>query len=532
MFFRRFSFAFLFPALLVALPLILRPRNTSGSGSTAVEKLSWKTERTDRLVIVSPHSEAIKYEFALAFRRHYLRTTGRDVEFDWRDLGGTNDITRYINDRFTAAFRLAWLKNGGCDSLEPLKAFQDPECADHPARKFFLASDIGIGIDLFFGGGTYEHSAFAKKGFAIDGGVAERHQEYLDSKITPCEFAGELLHDPRGRFYGCCLSSFGIAANPDRFKDEHLPLPETWTDLTRPELFQKIVVADPTKSGSVMKCYEMILQQAMNESGPDAGWIEGFRRIRLIAANARNITDSAGNAVRDVSSGAAMAGICIDFYGFSEAAWTRATTGKTSLVYRMPPGGSAVTSDPVQLFRGAPHPETAKAFLDFLLSPEGQRLWIQKPGTPGGPEKYGLFRMCVRRDLLASTNHAFLSNPEYDPFRLAGTFRYHGEWTGQYFTLIRVMIKCLILDPMDELRRARRSILENGGDALNQDALEALSALPFPYAKAAEAASALSSGDPVAKAALRRKWTEFALTQYRRAADLARTGTKKRGGGK
>lgn len=523
MLFRRILPALFLPALLVALPLMLRPRAPESARSGVASPEGGKM---DRLVIVSPHSETIKYEFERAFRRSYRRSTGRDVEFDWRDLGGTNDITRYINDRFAAAFRLAWMARGGADSPENMAAFQDPAQPDHPARKFFLDSNTGIGIDLFFGGGTYEHASFAKKGFAVDGGVAERHGEYLDPEITPHEFAGEVLHDGRGRFYGCCLSSFGIAANPDRFQDAHLPLPETWLDLARPELFQKIVVADPTKSGSVMKCYEMILQQAMNELGPEKGWHEGFRRIRLIAANARNVTDSAGSAVRDVSSGTAMAGICIDFYAFSEAAWTCAETGRARIVYRMPPGGSAVTSDPVQLFRGAPHPETAKAFLDFLLSEEGQQLWIRKPGTPGGPEKYALFRMCVRRDLLAKSDSALLSNPGYDPFQLAGTFRYHGEWTARYFTLIRVMIKCLILDPLDELRFARQCILENGGDAANPEALEALARLPFSYAGAAEAAKALSSGDPVEKAALRRSWTEFALKQYRRAAQLAGAGGK------
>lgn len=507
---KRLFAAFLVPAILIALPVFLRPENEPGSGKSV-----------DTLVIVTAHTESIKYEFEHAFRRYYRAKTGRDIRIDWRSIGGTSDISRYIDAQFTANFRLAWLAAG--NSYREKEEGSDFKNArkQSPARDFFLKSDIGIGIDIFFGGGTYEHSTFAAKGFAVDAGVKERHPEYFDPAVIPAEYAGETIYDAQGRFYGCCLSSFGISVNPDRFRDAGLPLPQTWNDLARPELFQRIALADPTKSGSIMKCYEMILQQAMLESGPEKGWLEGFRRIKLIASNARYATDSAGKLVRDVSSGAAAAGMSIDFYSFSEAKWTQRVTGEPRVVYIMPHSQSAVSCDPIQMLRGAPNAEAAKLFIDFNLSPEGQRLWIQEPGTPGGPEKYALLRSGVRRDLPKTVPRAYLSNPDYDPYTAAGGFRYHAEWTGKYFTLIRVLIKCLALDPMDDLREARRAVLANGGDEANPEALDMIAEMPFSFRQADETAKRLSGGTAAEAAKLRREWTDFAVRQYRAAAKSA-----------
>lgn len=555
-------------ALLTALPFLLKPEDSfpeggeSESGSPGSVRGGGGGKAPETLVIVSPHTEPIKYEFGRAFRDYYRKLYGAEITLDWRNLGGSSDIVRYINDRFEASFRQYFESRGGSWSAKAAEAFRNPALdagnteADPEAaaiRKQFLSSDVGIGMDLFFGGGTFDQARFAAMGYAVDAEVAKRHPEYLRADVIPSEFAGEVIYDPAGRFYGVCLSSFGIAVNTDRLKELSCEI-GTWKDLARPELFQTTVIADPTKSGSITKCFEMILQQAMAESyagtpvlpeekeegeAPEQerklerGWEEGFLRIKLIAANARYATDSAGKLVRDVSSGAAAAGMCIDFYGLSEAEWVEAHAPAQRIVYRMPENGSSVSADPVQLLRGAPNPRAARAFIDFLLSPEGQKLWILKPGTPGGPEKYALRRPCVRRDLLDDRNlEPYRTDPAYNPYRAAGMFRYRGEWTGRYFTLMRILIKTIVLDPMDDLREAWRAILENGGPEQNPEAMEELRKLPFAYSEAKEAARKLkvSPEHGVADvAAVRREWMNSARAQYRRAARLAEEG-KKTGG--
>ena len=508
---KRLLLALAVPVLLVILPLALRP------------SADWSPAAPERLVVITPNSEQIKYEFEQAFRKWYREHRERDIMFDWRSPGGTSDIVRYINDRFEAEFRLYALRQGLEWNRETAAAFKDPKlkAEDHPARKLLLESDLGIGIDLFFGGGTYDQSKFASIGYAVDAGVKDRHPDWFTDDAIPAEFAGERIYDPQGRYYGYCLSSFGIAYNFRRIRELGIEPPANWIDLTDPAYFGTLVLADPTKSGSITKCYEMILQQAMSELGPERGWAEGFRRVKLLTANARSIADSAGKVVRDVSSGEAAAGICIDFYGFSEADWTRRTEGEPSMTYVMPRGGTAVTADPVQLLRGAPNPEAAKDFIDFLLSKEGAAIWLQKPGTPGGPVRYAQLRPTVRKDSPREIPADLQSIPEYRPYDLGGTFEYRSDWTGRYFSLIRVLVKCIALDPEDDLRAAWKAVLDNGGPEANPEAMAELLALPVPYENAAEGAKALS-GTPAEAAAARTDWTEAARRSYRRAAELAR----------
>lgn len=138
------------------------------------------------------------------------------------------------------------------------------------ARRKFLESEVGIGIDLFAGGGTYDQGKQAARGFAVDGGLQARHPEYFKPDVIPQKFGGDVIYDAGGRYYGVCLASFGICYNADRLKElaglGAVP-PKRWSDLGRPEFFNTVVTADPTKSGSANKCYETILQQAMHEAG-------------------------------------------------------------------------------------------------------------------------------------------------------------------------------------------------------------------------------------------------------------------------
>ena len=43
------------------------------------------------LVIISPHNEAIRHEFGLAFSRWYQQRYGKPVKVDWRTAGRHHD---------------------------------------------------------------------------------------------------------------------------------------------------------------------------------------------------------------------------------------------------------------------------------------------------------------------------------------------------------------------------------------------------------------------------------------------------------
>ncbi|MGE4563862.1 MAG: ABC transporter substrate-binding protein [Victivallaceae bacterium] len=523
--------------LLLALPIALRP---APEKSAAAEN-----ETTEKLIIITPHTEAVRYEFARAFERYYREKYHKNLEIEYRSVGGTSDIVRYIADRYEAEFRRDREKRGESWSPKLAGAFSnhrvnparhaDPEEA--AVRRDFLDSEVGIGIDLFWGGGVFDHSRQGARGFGVDGKVKERHPEYFDPAIIPQRFGGDDFYDPAGRFYGVCLASFGICYNPDRLRElENPAVPDTWTALGEPRFFNRTVVADPTKSGSANKCFESILQQTMAEAvkkygekeGLAIGWADGMNLIKRIVANARTLTDSAGKVPRDVSSGNAAAGMAIDTYGLSEEEWSALLFDDQPKIRYIPPrGGTAVSADPVQLLRGAPNRPAAEVFIDYLLSPEGQKLWNYRVGVEGGPEKYALRRPPIRRDLYAPEYTKHFSDPDYNPYIAGESFVYHPAWTSPYFSLIRVLIKCVMLDVQKELAEAWQSIIEAGGPDAVPEAMKEFNALPFGYADAAKANDMLRTGKDrtvldVVKTC--RDWSESAREHYRRAKARAKEG--------
>jgi hypothetical protein len=278
----------------------------------------------------------------------------------------------------------------------------------------------------------------------------------------------------------------------------------------------------------------MVVQQEMAEAvaglstdssayheGLARGWREGLSVIRLAGANARYFTDSASRVVMDVAGGEAGAGMCIDFYGKTEAARVANPSGASRMGYRSPRGGTTVSCDPVAMLRGAPHPKIAVRFIIFVLSLEGQKLWAYRPGTAGGPEKYALHRMPIRRDFYTPEHLQYCSDPDIDPYTLAESFTYHGEWTGRLFNVLRVLIRTMCMDRDRELRAAWRSIIAAGGPGACPEAMECLKALPADaeYERIGTTAATLKTN--LDQVRLARRWGDFFARQYRQARMMA-----------
>ena len=485
---------------------------------------------SERLVIITPHSDSIKTETGNAFREYYKKKYGKDIVLDFRAPGGTSDIVRFIADRYKIEFRELCEKNGIEWTSAVAAGFSDASTDRNPnadpqvkkARKLFLSSDTSIGIDLMYGGGVFDMSRQAARGFAVNGKI---DPSYLSADKMPAEFGGEKIYDPNGKYYGLCLSTFGICANTDRLAEMKNPAPpERWADLGSPRFYNNIVVADPSKSGSANKCYEIILQECMAAvNSPEKGWINGLNLIKRIIANAVFVTDSAGKVTRDVASGCAAAGMAIDTYGLTEQEWNTLQFGEPHFLYIAPKGGTAVSPDPVQMLRGAPNPEAARAFIEFMLS-EGQKILCYKAGVPGGPKEYALRRPPVLKELYKQEYRQFRSDPDYDPYSSGADFVYRPQWTGKYYNLLRIVIRVLMLDCQDEMKSAWKAIIQAGGPEKVPEAMKEFNALPFTYAEASKASKALNAENPRDVVRTKRAWRDGMRKHYQKAAELAAEG--------
>ena len=506
-------------AVVLALPFALKPKKNLLAGAD------------ETLVIISPHNEAIRYEFGRAFSEHYKARTGRSVRIDWRIVGGTSEIARYLQGEFYNAFQRHWTASGQQWTGEVAQAFTNPEPS--PARQAFLASTAGIGIDLFFGGGTFDFIAQAKAGTLVNSGVIAAHPDWFTETSIPLSVSGEPYYDEQGRWIGTCLAAFGICYNTDSLLRLGVTtLPASWNDLTNPKFSRQVALADPTKSGSIAKAFEMVIQQQMQEIvGPGEaseaalaeGWQRGLQLLIKASANSRYFSDSAGKVPMDVSLGDAAIGLCIDFYGRFQSEAVRIGDAPSRLQYFTPVGGSSVGVDPIGLLRGAPSPELARAFITFVLSLEGQKLWNFRVGTPGGPTRYALRRLPIRKELYAREFTAFRSDPQTLPYEEARSFTYHDAWTGPLFSSLRFIIRVSCIDSHDEQTAAWKALIAAGFPPEATAAFSDISAIDYATAKN-EIRPALRGSTPLAEVQLAAGLGEHFRTQYRRATQLAKEG--------
>ncbi len=504
----------------------------------------------ETVIVITPHNEAIRTEFGRGFREWYEARTGKTVLVDWRVIGGTSEIARYLSGEYLTGFRLHWERDlGGTWSNEILSSFDNARVPvdDSPeddtlaeaARRAFLASTVSCGLDVFFGGGSFEFARQAAAGRLVRAAVMDTHPDWFNDAVIPVTWNGEPYSDPEGRWIGAVLASFGIIYNSDVFARLGIEsAPTQWVDLSDDRLRGELALADPTKSGSINKAYEMVVQQAMQERyralidqgvpedeaeirAPSEGWLDGFRLLQILGANARYFTDSSQKPPIDVFQGDSAAGMCIDFYGRYQAEAVARREGKPRVGYVTPRGGSVFSVDPIARLRGAPNRKVADAFIEYVLSPEGQKIWNYKTGAPGGPELFALRRMPIRRDFYTPEAKVYMSDPEVEPYDPENTFFYRADWSGHLFRELAFVMRVVCLDTHHELSRTWKTILANGKPAEAMAILQDLSAVNYEVASS-EIKTALRSPDPLEEIRLAKRLSGHFRQQYRAAEAAAR----------
>src|SRR6478609_3016478 len=139
-------------AAVLLLPFVARSRKLAAP-RTAVAH--------ETLVIITANNESIRYEFGRAFHEHMARQ-GRNVDVDWRSPGGAAEIARTLASEYAASFERHWRQDLhrrwtaeiAAGFSQPLPDGATGDVAE--ARRAFLASDVGAGVDIVFGGGSPE----------------------------------------------------------------------------------------------------------------------------------------------------------------------------------------------------------------------------------------------------------------------------------------------------------------------------------------------------------------------------------------
>lgn len=155
------------------------------------------------------------------------------------------------------------------------------------------------------------------------------------------------------------IAGYGMAINPEAIRELGLTIPSNWQDLTAAGYRGKIGLPIPSKVGYAPPLIDIILQ--------GYGWQAGWNLLQAVAANAELISNGGTFISDDIASGRLLVGLTIDFFTASAIA----NGAPLQFVY---PDITGYSPAHIAVMRQASNVAGAKAFRDFVLSEQGQRL--------------------------------------------------------------------------------------------------------------------------------------------------------------
>lgn len=170
------------------------------------------------------------------------------------------------------------------------------------------------------------------------------------------------INDKDGYYFGFAASGYGIMWNERYAKANKLPDPKEWSDLAKPIFHNHVSIASPARSGTTHLTIETILQ--------GEGWEKGWATIKAMAGNFNQVAERSFGVPDAVNSGQVGVGIVIDFFAFS----AQGAGFPVKFVY---PSVTTVVPANIGIIANGPNKAGAEAFIEFLLSPNGQEVLLE-----------------------------------------------------------------------------------------------------------------------------------------------------------
>ena len=222
--------------------------------------------------------------------------------------------------------------------------------------------------DVFWGGEGTLFDNLASQGLLDQVQVPQKMWDEIPATIgKPIPLP---IKDPKKFWVGTTLEPYGLIYQPKLLQRLGVTIKD-WDDLLNPKLKGQIAQCTPDRSSSSHASYEVILAMY--------GWEKGWDWLTKLAANTGIFTARS----RDVPSLVAKGEFAIGFAVPSYMAFAEVLGGYDVMyVY---PTNAYVTPEPMAVLKGAPHPKAGHAFIEFLLTEEGQKVFMDRglfPITP------------------------------------------------------------------------------------------------------------------------------------------------------
>ena len=231
--------------------------------------------------------------------------------------------------------------------------------------------------DVWFGGTTDPYNVCAAEGL-LEAYEAENASHLL----------GEAYRDKDGYWYGIYKGILGFMVNKDELNRLNIAVPQDWADLTKPEYEGLVWLSNYNTAGTA----KLVINTMIQKYGHD----EGIQYLVDLDKNVQVYTKSGSGPSKNVGTGECVVGI-----GFLHDGITQIVdNGYGNIELVIPSSGTSYEIGATAIFKGAKHPNAAKLWIEYALSPDCvnqaqdngsyQFLVIDNATQPAVAAKFGL----------------------------------------------------------------------------------------------------------------------------------------------
>ena len=208
--------------------------------------------------------------------------------------------------------------------------------------------------DVWFGGTTDPYNVLAKEDLLEP--YAAQNASHLLS---------DMYKDPDGKWYGIYKGILGFMVNTTELARMNLEAPADWQDLLKPEYKGLIWLSNYNTAGTA----KLVINTMIQKYGHD----EGIQYLVDLDKNIEVYTKSGSGPSKNVGTGECVIGI-----GFLHDGITQIVdNGYDNVQLVIPSTGTSFEVGATAIFKGAAHPNAAKLWIEYALSPECVNLAAQ-----------------------------------------------------------------------------------------------------------------------------------------------------------
>ena len=208
--------------------------------------------------------------------------------------------------------------------------------------------------DVWFGGTTDPYNVLAKEDLLEP--YAAQNASHLLS---------DMYKDPDGKWYGIYKGILGFMVNTTELARMNLEAPADWQDLLKPEYKGLVWLSNYNTAGTA----KLVINTMIQKYGHD----EGIQYLVDLDKNIEVYTKSGSGPSKNVGTGECVIGI-----GFLHDGITQIVdNGYDNVKLVIPSSGTSFEVGATAIFKGAAHPNAAKLWIEYALSPECVNLAAQ-----------------------------------------------------------------------------------------------------------------------------------------------------------